>query len=350
MKILYKIKSGSHLYGLNTPTSDLDYTGVYVEDNFEDFIDPFNTKDEMDMSIKSKKENGKNDKDAVDEKYFHLKKFIKLCADNNPGFIEMLFAPEDCIEYVDPNFKSLILDHPEMFVNAKLIDRFIGYAKSQEQKSYTKSNNYNLLRELSAGLELFVDCSIYSKELTNSSPVSELFGRPVKMKPYREFNNVIPNINVITVEHSKTNIETIYEIGDMKFPSGVTLKEAYNRIEDRFSRASHRIEGIFINRYEPKFMSHTVRLLDEGYQLLTTGKISFPFTGQALEDIMSIKLGNTPVEDIPELVNKYKERLSELEKVHTLPKTANYEAIKRAYLLLVVSMYNREMAELAEDY
>lgn len=80
MKVLFKIKSGSHLYGLNTPTSDLDYVGVYVEDSFEDFIDPFNTKDEMDMSIKSKKENGKNDKDAVDEKYFHIKKFIKLCA------------------------------------------------------------------------------------------------------------------------------------------------------------------------------------------------------------------------------------------------------------------------------
>lgn len=144
--------------------------------------------------------------------------------------------------------------------------------------------------------------------------------------------------------------DIVYEIGGMKFPSGITFKEAIARIDERFARASHRIEGIFINKYEPKFMSHTIRLLEEGYQLLTTGKISFPFTGQALEDIMSIKLGNTPVEDVPEIVNEYKERLSELEKVHTLPKTADYEAIKREYLLLVVSMYNREMAELAEDY
>ena len=330
MKVLFKIKSGSHLYGLNTPTSDLDYVGVYIEDSFEDFIDPFNTKDEMDMSIKSKKENGKNDKDAVDEKYFHIKKFIKLCADNNPNILEMLFCSENCIEYVDPDFKALILDHPEMFVNAKLIDRFIGYAKSQEQKSYTKSENYVLL----------------NTGLNSLKRVANLKTMQAKMR--EAVLHIDPEL--FKGKANQNPVDIVYEIGDMKFPSGITIKEAIARIEDRFSRASHRIEGIFINKYEPKFMSHTVRLLDEGYQLLTTGKISFPFTGQALEDIMSIKLGNTSVEDIPELVNKYKERLSELEKVHTLPKTADYEAIKRAYLLLVVSMYNREMAELAEDY
>jgi len=330
MKVLFKIKSGSHLYGLNTPTSDLDYVGVYIEDTFEDFIDPFNTKDEMDTSIKSKKENGKNDKDAVDEKYFHLKKFIKLCADNNPNVLEMLFAPEDCIEYVDPDFKSLILDHPEMFVNAKLIDRFIGYAKSQEQKSYTKSENYVLLN---AGLN-------------SLKRVAKLKTKQAKMR--EAVLHLDPEL--FKGQANQNPVDIVYEIGDMKFPSGITIKEAIARIEDRFSRASHRIEGIFINKYEPKFMSHTIRLLEEGYQLLTAGKIEFPFKGQAYDDIMSIKLGNTPVEDVPEIVNEYKERLSELEKVHTLPKTADYESIKRAYLLVVVSMYNREMAELAEDY
>ena len=318
------------MYGLNTPTSDMDYVGVYIEDSFEDFIDPFNTKDEMDTSIKSKKENGKNDENAVDEKCFHLKKFIKLCADNNPNVLEMLFAPEDCIEYVDPDFKSLILDHPEMFVNAKLIDRFIGYAKSQEQKSYTKSDNYVTLNTFSNSLKRVAKLKTMQAKMREAvlhlDP--ELFKGKANQNP----------------------VDIVYEVGDMKFPSGITIKEAIARIDDRFSRASHRIEGIFINRYEPKFMSHTVRLLEEGYQLLTNGKISFPFTGQALEDIMSIKLGNTPVEDVPEIVNEYKERLSELEKVHALPKTADYESIKRAYLLVVVSMYNREMAELAEDY
>lgn len=319
MKVLFKIKSGSHLYGLNTPTSDLDYVGVYVEDSFEDFIDPFNTKDEMDMSIKSKKENGKNDKDAVDEKYFHIKKFIKLCADNNPNILEMLFVPEDCIEYVDPDFKSLILDHPEMFVNVKLIDRFIGYAKSQEQKSYTKSENYVLL----------------NTGLNSLKRVAKLKTMQAKMR--EAVLHIDPEL--FKGKANQNPVDIVYEIGDMKFPSGITIKEAIARIEDRFSRASHRIEGIFINRYEPKFMSHTIRLLDEGYQLLNTGKIEFPFKGKAFEDIMNVKFGKTLIEEIPELVNQYKERLAELEANCQLPKTADYNAINCAYNKLVLTSY-----------
>jgi uncharacterized protein len=316
--ILYKIKAGSFLYGLTTPSSDLDYTGVYIEDKFNEFIDPFNTKDEIDLSVKSKLENGKNDSDAVDEKYYHLKKFIKLCADNNPNILEMLFSPKECIEYVHPVFKELILDHPEMFVNKKLIDRFIGYAKSQEQKSYTKSDNYIHLNNF---LTFLHDCQGY--------------------KGITEHYIIGPMIEELYLEEVDARIENkpgdiVYEIGGMKFPSGITFKEAIARIDERFARASHRVDGIFINKYEPKFMSHTIRLLDEGYQLLTTGKIQFPFTGNVFDDIMSVKLGKTKVEDIPELVNGYKERLSLLETNCTLPKTADYETIKRAYNTLVL--------------
>jgi len=320
MKILYKIKSGSHLYGLTTPTSDVDYVGVYMEDTFEEFIDPFNTKDEIDISITSKQENGKNDENAVDEKYFHIKKFIKLCAENNPNILEMLYTPKNCIEYVDPKFKSLILDHPEMFVNAKLIDRFIGYAKSQEQKSYTKSENYLLLEKFKKWLE----------EIGDFRSRKETIEYALTTFKYN-FQNGFSGGYTIT--------NYILELGGMKFQFGITIKEAIARIKDRFARASHRVEGIFVNKYEPKFMSHTIRLLDEGYQLLSNGKINFPFTGKALEDIMNIKFGNTPVEIVVEIVNEYKNRLSVLEKTHFLPKTADYEAIKKRYHTLVFNVY-----------
>lgn len=330
MKILYKIKSGSHLYGLTTPASDIDYVGVYMPDSFSELIDPFDSTDEIDMSVKSKLENGKNSEDAVDEKYYHIKKFLKLCADNNPNILEMIYAPEDCIEYVDADFKSLILDHPEMFVNAKLIDRFIGYAKSQEQKSYTKSDNYVTLNTFSNSLKR----------------VAKLITMQAKMR--EAVLHVDPEL--FKGKANQNPVDIVYEVGDMKFPSGITIKEAIARIEDRFARASHRIEGIFINKYEPKFLSHTVRLLSEGIQLLVNGRIDFPFTGKDHEVIMNIKLGLTPIEDIPSIINKYKEQLGDLEMHVTLPKTADYDAIKNAYLLLVVSMYNREMSELAEDY
>lgn len=323
MKILYEIKSGSTLYGLTTDKSDMDYIGVYIEDSFKEFIDPFKNVNEIDMSISDKIGN-KNTNKAIDRKFYHLTKFLKLCSECNPGFIEMLFAPENCIEYVDPDFKSLILDHPEMFVNTKLIDRFIGYAKSQEQKSYTKSENYVLL----------------NTGLNSLKRVANLKTMQAKMREAVLYTDP----ELFKGKASQNPVDIVYEIGDMKFPSGITIKEAIARIEDRFSRASHRVDGIFINKYEPKFMSHTIRLLDEGYQLLTTGRIQFPFTGEALEDIMSVKIGRTKVEDIPELVNRYKERLSELELQCNLPKTAAYEEINKYYHALILTLFNRDLS------
>lgn len=325
--ILYKIKAGSHLYGLNTPTSDLDYVGVYIDREFKDFISPFANRDEIDLSINSKLENGKNDSNAVDEKYFHIKKFIRLCADNNPNILELLFCPQNCIEYVSPRFRLLILNHPEYFVNKKLIDRFIGYAKSQEQKSYTKSGNYLLLKRFKEFLEPMITC--YS-----TIPISQLITTD-------EFNKCINDneYSIITKKHTETNSENYLVLGDMEFSFGLGLKQAWQYVNERFNRASHRVEDIFIRKYEPKFMSHTVRLLSEGIQLLKTGRIEFPFTGTDYDTIMNIKTGKTPVEQIPIIVNKYKDELQLLETTTSLPNTADFDKINEAYTNLISSAY-----------
>lgn len=319
MKMLYKIKSGSHLYGLITPTSDIDYIGVYIEDTLEDFLDPFNTKDEIDLSVVDKLENGKNSNDAVDEKYYSLRKFIKLCSECSPNIFEMLYAPDNCIEYIDPLFKKYFIDTPEMFLNKKVIDRFIGYAKSQEQKSYTKSENCLYLEKFKLGIQNIMDrnsctfriCDLIEKDSSNFSA---------------KFKN---HYNLIPGAHG----DTILEVGGMKFPFGITLKEAVSRIEDRFSRASHRVDGILINKYEPKFMSHTVRLLIEGIQILQTGKISLPFTGYDKDVIMRIKLGLTPIKDIPYIVNTYKDIFSMNEEKYNnkLPQSPDYNKIKSCF-------------------
>ena len=321
--ILYKIKSGSHLYGLTTPTSDVDYVGVYIEKSFTDFIDPFSGRDEIDLSFKSKLENGKNDVNAIDEKYFHLKKFVRLCADNNPNILEMLFCPQDCIEYVDPAFKLYILEHPEYFVNKKLIDRFIGYAKSQEQKSYTKSANYLLLKKFKDFLEPMITCHYATK-------ISQLITTD-------EFNKCIDEskYSIITKKHTETNIENYLVLGDMEFSFGLGLKQAWQYLNERFNQISHRVEGIFIHKYESKFMAHTIRLLSEGIQLLKTGRIEFPFTNDEYETIMNIKTGKTPVEQLPNIVNIYKDTLSYFESENNLPSEADYEKIVISYCNII---------------
>jgi len=292
---------------------------VYIEDTLEEFLNPFNTKDEVDLSVKSKLENGKNNIDAIDEKYYSLRKFIKLCSDCNPNIFEMLYSPKDCIEYIDPLFKKYFIDNPEMFLNKKVVDRFIGYAKSQEQRSYTKSENYIALDEFKNILDKY----------TISTKLSDICSK---------FDHLG---NSITKHHSSTNIESYIVIGEMEFSYNLRVKDAYERIEDRFSRASHRVDGMLINRYEPKFMSHTVRLLIEGIQLLQTHKILLPFTGYEKDIIMKIKLGKTPVEDIPKIVNTYKEIFSRNENEYSknLQQTPDYNKIRSCFYNFILETF-----------
>lgn len=318
IKILFKMKSGSHLYGLNTEKSDEDYVGVYVESDYEDFLDPFNTKDEYDESVKSKLENGKNNPDAIDCKYFHLKKFIKLCAGNNPSVFEMLFAPEECIEYIHPHFK-ILLNRRGMFLSKRLIDKFIGYAKSQEQKSYTKSEKYLILNKFVEGL----------RRMHQDSILREVVSKADFSKHFKDKYNIITSGN-----------DEVLEIGQMKFPFGITVKETVERIDDRFKRASHRVDDIVINKYEPKSLSHTLRLLYEGMELIETGNISLPFTGIKKENIMGIKTGETSLVEAVEVIQDAKDMFAAFEKSHELPDNPQYEYIKLNYCELIKRLYH----------
>jgi predicted nucleotidyltransferase len=76
------MNTGSHLYGTNTPTSDIDICGIVMPSIEE--VYGFEKMEEFDLSITDKDSSGKNTKDAVDIKYYEFRKFVKLAMENNP--------------------------------------------------------------------------------------------------------------------------------------------------------------------------------------------------------------------------------------------------------------------------
>ena len=94
-KVILKIRAGSHLYGLNTPTSDEDFIGVYLSTPEE--LLGLNHSEIIDESVVDKDETGKNTQDAVDCKYYELRKFCQLCLNANPTILELLYAPDENI-------------------------------------------------------------------------------------------------------------------------------------------------------------------------------------------------------------------------------------------------------------
>jgi predicted nucleotidyltransferase len=80
---------GSFVYGTNVETSDHDYCGIIVLP--KEYYLGLDKLDEIDLSIVSKLESGKNDSDAVDRKFYNINKYISLAMDNNPNLLAESF-------------------------------------------------------------------------------------------------------------------------------------------------------------------------------------------------------------------------------------------------------------------
>lgn len=113
--LVFLVVYGSHAFGTNIPTSDLDIRGVVLERDtdilgiteFEQYVD--------------------NNTDTV---IYSLSKFLKLVKDCNPSILEMLFCKPEHYLYISP-VGQLLLDNRHMFLSQKVIYSFGGYANAQ---------------------------------------------------------------------------------------------------------------------------------------------------------------------------------------------------------------------------
>lgn len=124
---LYLVIRGSHAYGTNLPTSDIDYSGIFVQN-----IDSI-----FGMSYVEQINDDKND--IV---IYEIKRFLELLSKNNPTILELLNTPEDCIIYKDPIF-DIILENRDKFLTKICSSSFGGYALTQIRKARGQDKKQN---------------------------------------------------------------------------------------------------------------------------------------------------------------------------------------------------------------
>lgn len=118
-KPLYLVVRGSHSYGTNIETSDVDYSGVFIQP-LEDILG-------------NKYVEQIND-DKNDIVIYEIRRFLEMCGINNPNILELLNTPEDCIVYKDPAFDE-ILANRDKFLTKQCGNTLGGYAKTQIGKA-----------------------------------------------------------------------------------------------------------------------------------------------------------------------------------------------------------------------
>jgi predicted nucleotidyltransferase len=121
-RTIYLTKHGSHSYGTNIPTSDLDIRGIAVPprnyyigltNNFEQA-----SVKEPDMVI------------------FEIRKFLKLASECNPNALEIIFTePEDHLLMTPA--AELLIENRDLFLTKRVKHTFQGYAHAQMKRILT---------------------------------------------------------------------------------------------------------------------------------------------------------------------------------------------------------------------
>ena len=283
------VRTGSHLYGTNTETSDEDFVGVFIPN--EEYILGFKRIEQVDSSIKKKYASGKNAPSAVDITYYTLEKFARLALDNNPNILELLFVNEDNIVYSNSIGKKL-LDLKYEFLSKNLKHRFLGYAFSQKHKMVIKLENYEKIEEV-----------IYF--LVNHT--DKLF-----------LNEIIHPLIVRKKERVL--------IGDITLKATTSVKKAIQILDARKKRFGSRKELVSKYGYDVKFGMHLMRLILEGQELLQTGNLVFPL--QYKDYLLEIRQGKYNLSDLISVSETMEKKVEELYETSILRATPNFSLVE----------------------
>ena len=288
------IRSGSHLYGTNTPESDEDYLGISIFP--KEYYIGLNQCKEVDCSLVSKDLDGKNNKDAIDKKLYEIRNYVELCRQGNPNIIEILMVNDENIMCIN-SFGRKLLANAHLFPSKLVKQRFIGYAISQMKKATVKPDNFKDLEFFKQNYDPNVD----DRRIVEMQYLSYGFCRLIT------FYN----------DHAT--------VGGLNFNLNVKMRKVYDAVITRLGKASHRQDMWLKYGCDVKFLMHCVRLMMEGKELLETGRIQFPLKEKDL--LLDIRNGKLSLEQIHQLVAERKDDLETFD--GNLPATPNFDLINK---------------------
>lgn len=359
-KLIYLSQYGSHLYGLNTENSDLDFRGVYVP-TLEDIIlhkdkDEINTELEIEVPLENAPTantlgneliqsigqriqdnklgitDGICTKKKVDVKIFSLQKFIQLCSKADTNALDLLFSlnnnnipqytysvttrqkkeePKSLWNnsvYVAKSYIPFwyILQHKDKLINTDRLESPITYAFKQATKYGIKGKRLKVLQEvLECALNLWKSKSeAYVRDLVVYEPLQHLF------------EDESDHLKTVCLDNKGTEDYYLYVCG-VQHQFNLELDKFIKRIEEKINKeyTSQRTKNA-ADGNDWKALSHAIRVLLEVKQLLEDGTITFPCIENRF--LLRIKQGKINREVIDEFFNKQLSNILEKVKLNEL--------------------------------
>lgn len=294
--IIFLTTGGSHAYGTNIETSDLDIRGIAVERSCEI------------LGSSSFEQFENRETDTV---IYALRKIVGLMLNCNPNVLEMLGTKEEHI-FICNKYGKLIKDNRDLFLSKRAVQSFGGYASAQ-------------LRRLQNALAR----DNYPQREKEIHMLNTIKNQIATMKDrYEGFSK--ENLNIYIDKSTKEEFEselfidvnfTHYPLRDFKN----IYAEMSNVVKD-YDKLNHRNSKKDENHLN-KHAMHLIRLFLMGTELLE-GKGINTYREKDREFLLKIRMGEFSYNQIFEMVNDYEKKFNYAAENTALKDNPDYEAVE----------------------
>lgn len=325
-KPLFLTIRGSQAYGTDTPTSDIDYGGVFILSEADILAD--------------KKIVQIND-DNNDIIIFELSKLMEMLSVSNPTALELINTPDDCILYKDPIF-DIILDQKDKFITKICSKSFTGYAvdcvrkaKGQNKKQNWKKEKVTRKTPLDFCYFLSGDKSILLTTYLDSLNIDQKYCGLSKIAHSRDtyalfYNGNVPGMKGISFENSnEVRLSSIpKEISKSSFIGYISYnKDGYMEHAREYNSYQHWLKNMNDERWvevkstgqkiDGKDMLHCRRLLEVSREISEGKGVILKRPNR--EYLLSIKRGDIDLDTLIEIAEKDIVEIADLFKSSNLP-------------------------------
>jgi uncharacterized protein len=345
---LLEVVSGSCAYGTDTPESDVDLKGVFVQP--------------LDGLLGGRRAEQISD-ESHDIVFYELGRFAELLERNNPNLLEMLFTPADCVV-----FRHSLMDHftGEVILSKLCCEAFAGYALTQIRKA--RGLNKKIVNPQPPERKDILDFC-YVLEGQGSVPLMAwlqqrglrqhdcgLTAVPHARDSYALYH-AAPGVyaGIRGPESSDVRLSSVPReaapIAWMIFNRDGYKKHCKDWREYHdwvANRNEARYEGTLAHGqgYDAKNLMHTFRLLDSAEEIAVRQRLTVRTPNR--EWLLRVKAGEFSYDELLALAEERIERIHRLYQISALPELPDHAAIGRAVVTIRRTRY-RETGQWGAD-
>jgi hypothetical protein len=313
--LLYLCKFGSHLYGTNTPESDLDFKGLFLPNKKELLLGRY----PKHLQYSSGNDESRNTEEDIDIELWSLQYFFELLGKGDTGAIDTIFSisNKSAVLYMDHVIRH-IFNNPLEFFDPSTNKSFIGYMKGQVSKYGVKGSKLGVLKR------------IYNW-LNNAFPHFR------HMETIR-LQDIIDDILEIFYDESycfqkEVNGEQALVVCGKVHLFSIRLSQFFLRVEKEYQKYGIRAEMTEKNEgIDWKAVSHAIRSLHQIKSLLITGKIEYPI--YSADFLLSVKKGEISWTRCEEIIKEGLDKIERYQKSTVYKGKINNKYIQKTILTL----------------